>query len=390
MANNEEHDIEEVAALESAVTEAEKCEDDYDDKDEKKSKKSKKKDHDDKDDMKEETLAASSLHPKAKASEPMSKVGMISHVTNQLASMGKSDLVDFFNKVQGQFGPNKMPGAVDNSSKNTSTLDMKGSDAVATTGPKTKDGMPKLDSKNHWAEDVEEMFGGSDLSEEFKEKTTTLFEAAVSIRVNTEIARLEEEYETKLNEEVANFNEELTSKLDTYLDYVVEQFMKENEVAIESTLRNELSAEFIDGLKNLFAEHYINVPEDKVDVVEAMAEKVAALETKLDEAITTIAEQSSVIVESAKNDIFEELSSDLALTQQEKFSALAEGIEFDGDLDVYARKLKIVKENYFKNDATTSTSNIEEETFEGETDVTKNIDPIVGRYVQAISRSVKK
>jgi hypothetical protein len=309
-------------------------------------------------------------------------------VMNVMAGMGKSDMVDFFNQVQAQFGPNKMPGAVDNSSKNTSTLDMKPSHATGgTTGPKTKDGMPKLNVK----EDIEEMFADQDLSEEFKEKTATLFEAAVNIRVQTEIARLEEEYETKLQEDLRVFNEELTSKLDTYLDYVVENFMKENEVAIESTLRNELTAEFMEGLRNLFAEHYIDVPEEKVNVVEAMAGKVASLEQELDEAIEIIAEKNSVIVEAARREIFEELSSDLALTQQDKFSALAEGIEFDGDLEVYSRKLSIIKENYFRNETTITTSNIEEETFEGETSETyTNVDPMVNRYVQAIAKTVKK
>ena len=132
---------------------------------------------------------------------------------------------------------------------------------------------------------IEEMFNGQDLSEEFKDNVATIFEAAVSAKLIAETVRLEEEFETKLAEEIAIFNEEVTSKLDTYLDYCVENWMKENEVAIESTLRNELASEFVEGLKDLFAEHYINVPEDKVDVLEAMAEKVAALEARLDETI---------------------------------------------------------------------------------------------------------
>jgi hypothetical protein len=245
--------------------------------------------------------------------------------------------------------------------------------------------MPKLNVK----EDIEEMFNGQDLSEEFKDNVATLFEAAVSARLIAEQARLEEEYETKLQEEISLFNEELTSKLDTYLDYVVENWMKENEVAIESTLRNELAEEFMEGLKNLFAEHYISVPEEKVDVLEAMAEKVEALESKLDEAISENVELKNFVVENERQGIVESLASDLALTQQEKFSALVEGIEFDGDLDVYAKKLMIVKENYFKNEATSSSS-IEEETFEGEVAVSKNVDPTVGRYLEAISRTVKK
>jgi hypothetical protein len=146
----------------------------------------------------------------------------------------------------------------------------------------------------------------------------------------------------------------------------------------------------MEGLKNLFAEHYISVPEEKVDVLEAMAEKVAALEEKLDETISENYELKNFVVENERQDIVEGLASDLALTQQEKFAALVEGIEFDGDLDTYAKKLMIVKENYFKGEATSHSSNIEEETFEGEVASTVGVDPVVNRYVAALSRTVKK
>jgi hypothetical protein len=166
----------------------------------------------------------------------------------------------------------------------------------------------------------------------------------------------------------------------------------ENEVAIESTLRNEIMEEFMDGLKNLFSEHYISVPEDKVDVLEALAEKVNVLEEKLDETISENAALKGTLIEDQARDIFVELASDLALTQQEKFAALAEGIEFDGNLNTYAKKLNIIKENYFRNETTTYSSNIEEETFEGELTESTNryVDPNVNRYVQAISRNIKK
>ena len=379
--DNQEFDLEDVANLEdTAVSEAKHEEEE----EEEESSKSEKKDKKDKkcDKMDEETLAASSLHPKARQSDAMPKLKAMTGVMNVMAGMGNSDLINFFNQVQAQFGPGKDHGVGDKSAQNQSSIDM-----TTGSGPKTKDAMPKLNVK----EDIEEMFNGQDLSEEFKENVSTLFEAAVSARIILETTRLEEEFETKLQEEIATFNEEVTSKLDTYLDYCVENWMKENEVAIESTLRNELAEEFVEGLKNLFAEHYINVPEDKVDVLEAMAEKVAALEVKLDESISENVELKNNLLVSSANEIFENISSDLALTQREKFAALAEGIEFDGDLEVFEKKLMIVKENYFKNDATVSSSNIEEETFEGEiNESTVNVDPSVNRYVQALARTVKK
>jgi hypothetical protein len=339
----------------------------------------------------EETLAASTLKPAAKAvKDPMaldhSKVGVMGQVMNMVGGMSKDDL-NKFAATLAQFGPGKDYGVGDKSGSNQSTIDMKASDAVASKGPKTKDAMPKLNVK----EDVEEMFNGYELTEDFKLEASTLFEAALSARMVYEAARLEEEYSAKLNEQMEVFQEELTNKLDTYLDYVVEQWMKDNAVAIESSLRNEIMEEFIDGLKGLFAEHYISVPENKIDVVEALAEKVSALEEKLNESITENAELKNVIAADEAEDIFEELASDLALTQQEKFAALAEGIEFDGDLDTYSKKLMIIKENYFRNEQTSYSSNIEEETFEGDIENrTVSHDPQVNRYVQALARTVKK
>jgi hypothetical protein len=391
MANLEqEYDVEDFADIDEAKYESggkhEEEEEEEEEDGKKHSKKKKMKKVEEETEVSEETLAASSLHPKAAPGDPMSKLGAMKGVMNVMAGMGKSDLINFFNQVQSQFGPGKDYGVGDKSGHNQSSIDMKPSHATGgNVGPKTAYPMPKLNVK----EDVEDMFNGQDLTEEFKENVATLLEAAVSARIIAETARLEEEYETKLQENLTTFSEELTSKLDTYLDYCVEQFMKENEVAIESTLRNELAEEFIEGLKNLFAEHYINVPEDKVDVLEAMAEKVAVLEEKYDEIISENVELKNLVIESERQNIVEHLASDLALTQQEKFAALVEGIEFDGDLDVYAKKLMIVKENYFKTETTSHSSNFEEETFEGEITESRHVDPVVSRYVQAIARTVK-
>lgn len=320
------------------------------------------------DNVSEETAAAATIKPKGRADA-------INVITQLVSGMSIEDLNGFVQSMQ-QYAAGKDYGVGDgNAAHNHSTIMAKPSHAV---GHAVK-------------EDLENIFNGQDLSEEFKEKTATLFEAAVNIRVLNEVARLEEEYESKLNENLEVFNEQVTSKVDAYLDYVVENWMQENEVAIESTLRNELMDEFIVGLKNLFAEHNISVPEEKVDVVEALTEKVSSLEEKLDEAITHNNELRSVLVQESAKQIFANLASDLALTQQEKFAALAEGIEFDGNLEVFAKKLAIIKENYFGIESKSSySSNIEEETFEGEIaqPVTGN-DPI-SRYAQAIAKTIKK
>ena len=340
--------------------------------------------------MKEDTTAMTSLKPNSRSvNDPKSKIGMITQVIGAMHAMKKEDLVKWFDQTQAQVG-HEADKVGNHSGSNQASIDMHASHAVSSKGPKTKDAMPKL-KKLSVKEDVEEMFAGSDLSEEFKDNAATLFEAAVNARAMLEIARLEEEYEAAFAESVGELTEELTSKLDSYLDYVTEQWMEANEVAIESTLRNELMEEFIGGLKGLFAEHYIDVPQEKINVIEALAEKVETLEAALDESINENVELKKTVAEVEKDSILESLCDGLALSQVEKFKALAEGIDFDGDLEIYGRKLAFVKESYFNAKKQVVSTNIEEETFEGETSTnTVSIDPVVNRYVQAITKNVKK
>lgn len=317
------------------------------------------------DTVSEETAAAETIKPKGKADS-------INVIAQLISGMSAEDLNGFVATMQ-QYAAGKEYGVGDgNAAHNVSTIAAKPSHASA------------------MKEDLETIFNGQELSEEFKEKTVTLFEAAVNMRVVSEIARLEEEYDAKLNENLEVFNEQITSKLDSYLDYVVENWMQENEVAIESTLRNELMDEFMEGMKKLFSEHYISIPEEKVDVVEALTEKVNSLEGKLDEAITYNNELRDVLVQESAKQIFANLATDLALTQQEKFATLAEGIEFDGDLEVFTKKLSIIKETYFGNDSKASySSNLEEETFEGDIEQPKVANDVISRYAQAIAKTVK-
>ena len=343
----------------------------------------------------DESVGSETLKPNSRpaGTDPKSKIEAITSVIGAMHSMRKDDLTKWYTQAMALISKeaDKLPANASGDS-NQSTIDMK-----TGKGPKTKDAMPKLDHKNNplasisVKEDVEEMFVGEDLSEEFKDKATTLFEAAVTARAMVEVARLEEEYESKLEEEVTSIVESIEKNLDTYLDYVVEKWMEENQVAVESTLRNEIMEEFIDGLKGLFAEHYIDVPEDKVDVVETLAAKVDELEEALDETISENVELKSVIAEAERASLVDELAEGLTMTQAEKFFALSEGVSFEGDLDTYRAKLEVVKETYFSVKSVQPTMNIEEETFEGEVESkTTSVDPSVNRYVQAISRTVKK
>jgi AcrR family transcriptional regulator len=196
------------------------------------------------------------------------------------------------------------------------------------------------------SEAIEALFAGEELSEEFKEKAKTIFEAAVTERLNAEIKTIEEAYAETLEEQIEQIQEELSSNVDDYLNYVVEQWVQENEVAVEAGLRTELTEEFISGLRNLFAEHYIDIPEDKVSVVEEMGAKVAELEEKLNEEIDRNVQLSKVLNESKQFEIISGACDGLTATQAEKLKALSEGIEFTS-VNEYAQKINVLRESYF-------------------------------------------
>lgn len=234
-------------------------------------------------------------------------------------------------------------------------------------------------------EDLAGIFGDS-LTEEQLEKAAALFEAAVALKV----ADLEESYAAALDEEVASVKAELTEQVDQYLSFVAEEWIAENEVAVESSLKNELTEEFIEGLKNLFAEHYIEVPADKVDVLESLAAQVEELESKLNEEINEKIELKNEINKHAMKEAFASVTEGLVLTQVEKFRTIAESLEFNGDLDAYTRKLETIKENYFSGKKV-ATSNILTEEFEGDdSSAAPAVNGEMSKYVSAISRTLKK
>ena len=346
----------------------------------------------------EEGSAADTLKPGAGSGGGDTKVETLSTFTQLLSQLGKEDLSNLFNQVQSQFGPGKAPGAEDKAASNRATINAKGSAAVGKGGASAPEGMVKLAVK----EDLDEIFGTDELTEEFKEKASTVFEAAVTTRMNLEVARLEEEYETKAAELEESFNtkleetttemfEELSSKLDQYLDYVVEQWMEENKASVETNLRADIAEGFIEGLQNLFAEHYISVPQDRVDVLGEMKAELEDVKAKLNEAIDEKIALQSVIDEATKEAVLDEISEGLAVTQAEKLRTLAEGIEFS-DEETYKKKLAIVKENYFsEKKLSVQTGLITEEidgTDESVNESTMTTGPMA-KYVETISKIVK-
>ena len=252
--------------------------------------------------------------------------------------------------------------------------------------------LPKITSEDvSVAEDVSAMFeGAEDLNEEFKEKATTIFEAAVVAKVNEQLEKISVNFEAELSEEVETVRKEMTENLDQYLDYVVEQWMEENRLAVEQGLKAEMVEDFLKGLKGLFEDHYVEIPDEKVDVVEELAARTEELESKLNEQIEKNVELRGVVEQYNRGQLIESVSNGLTDTQKAKFETLAEGIDFS-DEESFVNKLTIVKESYFGNgDETTSSYELDDDEPLSEETSEKAVPSEMASYVTAISRSVKK
>jgi len=247
--------------------------------------------------------------------------------------------------------------------------------------------VPYYDYEVDMNEDIQALFAGEDLSEEFMNKAKTIFEAAVVAKMQSEIARLEEAYAATLEEEVETIKESLAENVDDYLNYVVENWVSENEVAIEAGLRTELTEDFISGLRQLFAEHYIDIPEDQVSVVEEMGSKIEELEIKLNEEIERNVELTNILSESVKNEIINNMTDGLTVTQAEKLKSLSEGVEFV-DEESFATKIQTLRENYFPSNVKTQTElDIIVPGTEGQTMISEESNPM-NKYVRALGKTL--
>ena len=260
--------------------------------------------------------------------------------------------------------------------------------AIGKKKKKIKIAMPEINVK----EDIDALVQGEQLSEEFKTKASTIFEAAVHQKVmevaTTKVDELEKEFQSDLQEEIISFRDELTDKVDGYLNYVVEEWMRENEIALESSLRSEITEEFMGGLKNLFTEHYIDVPDEKVDIVEGLYDKVEELEEKLNSQVEENMKVKGELNEYRKDKILEEVCEDLADTQAEKMKTLVEGVNYENDSEDFENKVKTIKENYFPNQVKQD-ENVEQEdvTAENNSEETPvEMSNIMEAYSKAIAR----
>ena len=230
------------------------------------------------------------------------------------------------------------------------------------------------------------MSGEGDLSDEFKKKAATVFESAVKSKVRDEVTRLQENYDNEIAEGIKSNKAELTEKVDTYMNYVVEEWMKENELAVERGLKGEIAEDFIAGLKQLFEDHYVDIPDDKYDVLQAQSDKIAELEEKVNKTLDESIEFKKSNDELTRNKVISEMSSDLADTEIEKFKGLTEDVDFGNEED-FKGKLDTLKESYFPKVKKETTENIDNV----ETGPAQDIDVTdsMAAYSKAIGTAVK-
>jgi len=233
-------------------------------------------------------------------------------------------------------------------------------------------------------EDVNALLSGEDLSEEFKEKAKTIFEASINAKITDIENQLNEEYEKALNEQVQEIKVELTERTDAYLEYVADEWMKENALAVENGIKTEMTESFMEGMKKLFEEHYVTLPEDKYDVLENMVDKLDEMETKLNEQIERNVALNQKLGESTAQTIFNNVAEGLATSQKEKLQSLAEGVEFESE-ESYRGKIETLKESYFGQKKTTTTASAPQELKEE----AAHVEPATGAmaaYLDALGR----
>ena len=307
-------------------------------------------------------ILKNSEHNKEDAHKNMTKGDMLNAMNMAMKKMKKDELQATYDKMMNQAEPTEEEVELEGLSKAKAAIEKR---------------LASINVK----EDVDALVQGEDLSEEFQAKAATIFEAAVKSKIRPEVERIEEEKSQEIAEEMETFKTELAEKVDGYLDYVVTEWMKENELAIERGLKGEIAEDFIGGLKALFEEHYIDVPDEKYDILESQAQKIDELEEKLNDTIGKLTEKKQSEDSLVRESVIKEVSSDLAETQSEKFASLVEDVEFT-DKETFTEKLNTLKENYFPKSVPSETSITEENEETKEIDVSG----AMAAYMSAIKR----
>jgi len=312
---------------------------------------------------------------------PKTKAGMVKAIYDQLNSMKKAELSDSFSKIMGATSLNEEEEEEDDEEEVKAGYKMENKK------------LKKEDLDLNVKEDMDAIMNGEELSEDFKTKATTIFEAAVSAKVISEVNQrvdaLEEEFKKEIQEAKEEYKSNMSEKVDGYLNYVVEEWMKENELAVERGIRSELVEDFMTGLKNLFQEHYIDIPEEKVDLVDDLFEKVEDLEKQLDETVNNSVEMKKELAEYKKQETLREVSEELADTEKEKLQKLSEGVDYE-DSEQYKEKLEVIKENYFPKGEDTPQPLTEEVENNESDELVEDVDASVSFYANALKRHNNK
>lgn len=287
-------------------------------------------------------------------------------------------------KDQGDKSPAKLKGETPGQSEEETDKETN----VKPTGDNSAKNKASIDTKEEVDVELTDLFG-EDLSEDFKLKTTALFNAALNERVDAIQTDLEEQYNKMLDEELEASREAMVESIDKYLSYAINEWVEENRLSIEASLRTEIAEEFMSNLKNLFAESYINVPDEQIDAIAEMNERIEELEQMYNEKTEEVMNLEAAINEAVASAIVEEVSEGLAVTQSEKLKTLVEGLSFE-DPDTFKKKVQVVKESYFSKGDNKSPK-VLQESFEadgGYDEVEMPTGPM-SKYVRAISRTVK-
>jgi len=316
-------------------------------------------------DVTEELVAEEAIEEAATAEAPKTKAGIINAMYKEMSKMKKGDLMAAFDKMT----------AKDDEEEKDDEEDEE--DMEETKG--------KVKESYDFQADLEALVSSDDLSEEFQGKAATIFEAAVKTKVASEIDRLEAEYTQSLEEETASVKSELVEKVDGYLNYVVENWMEENRVAVETGLRAEIAESFMGALKGVFVEHYIDVPESKIDLVDDLADQVVELEESLTKETEANIRLNESIQTFQRSEIIAESTRDLAATEVEKLKELVEDVDFE-DIDTFTKKIATLKESYFAKPIVTN----QEEELQEETDQVKELSGSMALYSSAITKTLKK
>ena len=237
-------------------------------------------------------------------------------------------------------------------------------------------------------EDIDALIAGEELSEEFQEKARTIFETAINAKVAEIKEQITAKYEEQLVEQVAEIKVELTERVDSYLEYVAQEWIEENQLAVEHGLKTEMTESFLTGMKSLFEEHYVTIPEDRYDVLESMVDKLDEMESKLNEQIDRNVALNKRLAESVADVIFAEVAEGLALSQKDKLASLAENVEFDGE-ESYREKLVTLRNSYFPNNAGTQ-RNDSENISESSEVPSPEVSGLMETYIQTLNRVSKK